>query len=63
MKKDKIIEILKEKLDDEREYEFVYNDESGDFEGASFFSSMESQRAFEKKWELVNKNESNQKCI
>ena len=48
MKKHEIIKILEKKLCLEMDYEFVFNDKTGYFEGVFFFSSIEKQRVFEK---------------
>jgi len=48
MKKHEIIKILEEKLCSEMDYDFVFNNETGYFEGAFFFSSIEKQREFER---------------
>lgn len=47
MKKQSIINFLKEKLDENREYEFWFNDNTGEFGGGYFFRTMQKQIEFE----------------
>ena len=56
MKKYEIINILQEKMDETRDYEFWLNDLSGDFGGTYFFRTEEEQREFEKCEDFCDNN-------